>query len=90
MKSDNPNNSETESNVKIEQKESENWKSDSNLTDIISELIFRSETESNVKIEQKESEDCKSDSNLTDIISEDDDMCSLGSSDVQGNHFKIK
>merc|ERR1712110_751154 len=43
-----------------------------------------SEIESNVKIEQKESEDWKSNSNLTDIIREDDDLCSLGSSDVQG------
>ena len=41
-------------------------------------------------MEQKDSEDWKSDSNLTDIISEDDDLCSLGSSDVQGNNFKIK
>ena len=41
-------------------------------------------------MEQKESEDWESDSNLTYITSKDDDLCSLGSSDVQGNHFKIK
>ena len=57
-----------------------------------------SKTKSNNKIEQKErgndleidSEDWKSDSRITDIPSQNgDDLCSLGSSDVQGNHFTI-
>ena len=55
-----------------------------------------SETESNGKIEQKgiglkiESEDWISDLNLTDIIShDDDDLFSLGSSDVQGKVTRI-
>ena len=56
-----------------------------------------SETDSNGKIEQKgiglkiESEDWISDLNLTDIIShDDDDLFSLGSSNVQGNNFTVK
>ena len=40
-------------------------------------------------MEQKESEDWESDSNLTYITSKDDDLCSLGSSDVQGKVNRI-